>query len=254
MLFRLSIFLVATLSIAVNATEWNFTQTNDDFTDGAIYSANYNAPDVTMMIRCKGDDLDMVIGVGEYIGGDYPDIRIRFDKGQVHSYTWDVSTNGNFVFARADSFPTLVKGLQASKTLLVEVTKYTGTKYQRKIALDNISEPLSKVLSHCPNVDNKVSKKDYDAMTTGLSKDVKLENSINKGPRNVICAKTMLSYLGYPLKDMSGRWTKEYFYQLQKFINDYKSKNGSTQISPYSVASEKNPDFVKKCGYIFGFD
>jgi hypothetical protein len=236
------------------ASDWHYENESDGFTDTSIQIAKYSTSDTLAVVRCKNGNLDMLFGVNEYIGGDFSDVRVRFDKGAVQTYKWDLSTTGKAVFARADAFVELVRGFTTAKEMLLEVTKYTGTKFQRKISLTGIEEPLSKVLKACPVEDNRITQTEYDEITLGVTAAIKKENYKDKGPKSVKCAKEMLVYLGYPLKDMGPKWTREYFEQLKLFAQKNSDLSDWMVTSPYSLAAEKNPEFKEKCGYLRGFD
>ncbi|MDP5138488.1 hypothetical protein ORJ04_21300 [Rheinheimera baltica] len=254
MTFRSIFSLIALMPTFVLASDWRFENESDGFTDTTIQTAMYSTGDALAVIRCKNGNLDMLFGVNEYIGGDFSDVRVRFDKGDVQTYKWDLSTTGKAVFARADAFVELVRGFAKAEEMLLEVTKYTGTKFQRKISLIGITEPLSKVLKACPVEDNRISQAEYDEITSGVSAAIKKDNYKDKGPKSVKCAKEMLAYLGYPLKDMRPKWTREYFEQLKLFAQKNSGLSDWKVTSPYSLAVEKNPEFKEKCGYLRGFD
>lgn len=251
---RIITLLLSLAPCLVFAVDWRYDIETDDFKDTVIHKAVYNDMNVSAVIRCKNDELDIILGVNEYLGRDYTDVRVRFDKGEIYEYKWDLSTTGKAVFTRADAFLELEKGFESADEMLIEVTKYTGTKFQRKISLKGISEPLNKVLDACPIINNHITQAEFDEITAGVPAEIKKENYKDKGPKGVKCAKEMLVSLGYPLKDMGPKWTKEYFQQLLTFsksnpyVDDYKL------TSPYSLASEKYPEFVKKCGYLRGFE
>ena len=193
MITRSIVLFLALIPCFVFASDWRYESETDDFNDTAIHKAVYSNSNSIAVIRCKNDDLEMFFGVNEYLGRDFSDVRVRFDKGDVHSYKWDLSTTGKVVFARTNAFVELAKGFETANEMLIEVTKYTGTKFQRKIDLQGIKEPLTKVFKACPLENNQLTQAEYDEMTAGVSAAVKKANYKDKGPKSVKCAKEMLS-------------------------------------------------------------
>lgn len=249
-----AIILVAACSPkAENFGVWSFKKEIDAFKDTSISVATYRGIGASVSLRCDGGDLDMIFSVNEFIGGDFTDVRVRFDKGAVHEYYWSLATSGRAVFARADSHVNLVQGFESAKTMLLEVTKYNGSKYQREISLKGIRQPLNKVLESCPVVDNSITAEKFEQITENIPPEIIRENPIDHGPKTVVCNKEMLASLGYALKDMGPVWTREYFLKLLEFHNDQKSSSNK-RPSLYSLATEKNPEFVDRCGSLFGYE
>lgn len=247
------LFLTLSLFTHASSSEWIYEESVDEFSDKTVYEVMFLSPDATALARCTDDGLEIFFGVREYLGDSRNAVRIRFDKGPVFDYDWHLSSNGRAVVVRGDAFIDVLGGLSSSGMMLFEVTKYDGESFRYAYHTVGLKEKLEKLLKHCPVEDNRISESEYDQITAGLPESIKSSHSRTQGPRSVRCNKEMLSFLGYSLKDMSGRWTREYFEQLMVFISK-ESKNNESISGPYELASEKNPDFKEKCGMLYGYE
>jgi hypothetical protein len=232
------------ITFSAQASIWKFDKKVDSFSDESVYTAKLVKDDSYAIVKCNNDELNIYFSVGEYIGGDWSKVRYRFDKGDVHAAKWGLSTTGKAVFSNASDYLNITKGFMSSQEMLLEVTKYTGTKFQKTFTTDGAKYAISQVLKACPIIDNSISQSEYYEMTKGIPEHIVKRHSIDRGPKNVLCSKRMLSHIGYKLKDMSPRWTREYFLKMKEMSQKY------SDSSPYSMASDSEPAFKKECGYL----
>lgn len=110
--------------------KWTTSTSTDPLTDKSIYLAFLDADKgtgrfgekVDMIVRCKGNQIEMFINWHSFIGIDSARVTHRIDKSSAVTSTWDTSTDRTATFMRSP-IPALKK-IATSESFVANVTPY----------------------------------------------------------------------------------------------------------------------------------
>ena len=141
-------FLLAGFIAPAAYAEWRFQEVTDPITDeDASFAGVMNGPDEVLVVRCLGEIAEIPVGVGGFFGfGAQIEVTYRVDRNDpVAAGTWNVSTNGNALFAPRSQINDLLNLFRSGQSIVIRATDERGSSNTATFSLAGANEALSKL-------------------------------------------------------------------------------------------------------------
>jgi len=126
----------------------------------------FNTP--TLIIRCKGGQLDTYVAPDEYLGSEYsglsesPEVTIRFGSEPARQERWSASSDHTAAFYPGDrtAVETFVRKLARYDRVAIQVTPYQKAPVAMVFRLAGIAQVNRELWALCPTPQQQVDPKD----------------------------------------------------------------------------------------------
>nr|WP_012660736.1 hypothetical protein [Shewanella sp. 33B]ACM47538.1 hypothetical protein [Shewanella sp. 33B] len=142
--------LYCSLLISFNVLAgWDLSRDVNDFDDEKVFTAYSQTNNKSIYVRCKNNELDIIVSYGEYLSNKSVDSKWRFDKEKTSEELTSVSTDGTSIFIRKDKVNEVARGLATYSTVLFASKDYRGTEKIAKFSLKDSSKAIKPVMELC---------------------------------------------------------------------------------------------------------
>lgn len=100
---------------------------------------------VTLAVRCKGKNVDLIINWGHYISGG--PVRTRIDKSPAKNESWEYSNNNISVIARSPI--KLIEKMLDANSFIAQVEPYYSNSITAVFDIEGMRESIDKIRGHC---------------------------------------------------------------------------------------------------------
>ena len=194
---------------------WILDEKIDSFTDQKVVVAIASGGGGNLAIRCQGENFDVYVNFGEYLGDKLIDVRYRIDKDSPVNSKWNSSTNGSTVFVDERSKKHLSRLFMKGDTFLIEATDFRGTPHRASFDLTGSSEAIGPVMAQCG-----ISEVGMDQTVDGLRLEIALELDL-WGPQQISMSKKILSALGEYNGSQNSTLDSNFVLAVQNFYDRY---------------------------------
>ena len=131
---------------------WALDEKTDPLTDQLKTTAVLKGEPGTLFVRCKGNEMSVIIDFDDFLDIEPVRVQFRFDKGNLIQGLWSPSTEGTALFV--PDYGIFAQTIINSTTLIIEAKDFHGTSHRVNFDLTGASSVVPKVFNNC----NKISQ------------------------------------------------------------------------------------------------